>query len=329
MNNPTTNTTKKCPMCAEMIPIESATCEYCGAEFHVTVTGYCTKCHDVREADEKGRCKQCGSEVADKHVESKFIEEAAAPPEAKPAALPPPPVQGGRQAWIAGSVIALVLITSIIVVVWIARGGLTTTKNQCPSTAGTQWSQTYFEPFDATPEDFGTGYLDNEWGTSTYSIANGKYHIEARAKQMTSFFDDTGFREMQIGDFHAAVDMRKISGPTNAEMGFMFRFRDWDNLYYVSITDNGELYFLVLYNGKLTNLVSPYPIQINAYHPGQQNRLAVTVVGSHFTVSVNNQTVVDRNDYKVKHGVINVVVYLDKAGDEGVFEFDNFLLCVP
>ncbi len=314
-------------MCAEMIPIEATTCEYCGAEFQVTTTGYCTQCHDVREADEKGRCKQCDNEITDKRIESKFIEEAAAPPVAKPSAPPPPPVQGKRWAWIAGSVIALVLVTSIIVVVWIARGGLTTAKNRCPSTAGTQWSQTYFEPFDASPE---VDFVDNEWGKSTYSIANDKLHIEARAKRpVTSFFDDTGFREMQIGDFHAAVDMRKISGPANAEMGFMFRFRDWDNLYYVSITDNGELYFLVLYNGKQTNLVVPYPLEINAYHPGQQNRLAVTVVGSHFTVSVNNQTVVDRNDSRVRHGVINVVVYLDKAGDKGVFEFDNFLLCVP
>jgi RNA polymerase subunit RPABC4/transcription elongation factor Spt4 len=70
--------TKKCPMCAEMIPVEAATCEYCGAEFQVTITGYCTNCHEVREADEKGHCKQCGSEVADKHIESKFVEEAAA-----------------------------------------------------------------------------------------------------------------------------------------------------------------------------------------------------------------------------------------------------------
>ena len=66
--------TKKCPMCAEEIPVSSVTCEYCGARFKVTFTGYCQHCHDMRDADENGLCQTCGSEVLDWQVESRFVE---------------------------------------------------------------------------------------------------------------------------------------------------------------------------------------------------------------------------------------------------------------
>ena len=105
--------TKKCPMCAEMIPVEAATCEYCGAEFQVTITGYCTNCHEVREADEKGHCKQCGSEVADKHIESKFVEEAAAQTVQPLPTTAAAPRANQNKAWIwalAGTLILAVII---------------------------------------------------------------------------------------------------------------------------------------------------------------------------------------------------------------------------
>ncbi len=68
-------TTKKCPMCAEVIPLAAANCEYCGTQFEVTITGYCQNCHQIREADENGCCKVCNGEIIDRRVESKLVEE--------------------------------------------------------------------------------------------------------------------------------------------------------------------------------------------------------------------------------------------------------------
>ena len=39
-------------MCAEEISLTAVTCEYCGAQFEVTSTGYCPNCHQIRETDE-------------------------------------------------------------------------------------------------------------------------------------------------------------------------------------------------------------------------------------------------------------------------------------
>jgi hypothetical protein len=79
-------TLKKCPMCAEDIQLSTVTCEYCGAQFEVTRTGYCQNCHQVREADGKCQCKVCGNRVMDLRIESRLIEDPvlAVSPIAKP-----------------------------------------------------------------------------------------------------------------------------------------------------------------------------------------------------------------------------------------------------
>lgn len=70
-------TTKKCPMCAEQIPLTAGTCEYCGTQFKVTKTGYCQKCHAVRDADENNCCIRCGTALMDTQIKSEYIKQDA------------------------------------------------------------------------------------------------------------------------------------------------------------------------------------------------------------------------------------------------------------
>lgn len=67
------NQTQKCPMCAEQIPLDAASCNYCGAKFEVTRSGYCQNCHKIREADIYNRCKVCSNLVVDARAESRLI----------------------------------------------------------------------------------------------------------------------------------------------------------------------------------------------------------------------------------------------------------------
>jgi len=101
-------------MCAEMIPLNVTVCEYCGARFEVTITGYCTNCHQVRDADEQGCCRTCNNEIIDQHIESRWIEESEEqlPQPVSPApSLPASRVPNKRiWMWGIGSVIMLVLV---------------------------------------------------------------------------------------------------------------------------------------------------------------------------------------------------------------------------
>ena len=56
---------KKCHLCAEEIPIDTTQCIYCGARYHVTCKGYCTRCHTIRDTDHLGKCMICGQETID------------------------------------------------------------------------------------------------------------------------------------------------------------------------------------------------------------------------------------------------------------------------
>jgi multiple sugar transport system substrate-binding protein len=135
---------KKCPMCAETIPLGASTCEYCGARFTVTVTGYCPTCHEIREADVGGLCKVCGMEVADRRVKSNFTEEeqpaaSKASTSAAESARSPlstaPPLTGKKKgrtwAWILGAaILAVFCCASSVSIYWVStNSGIWKTGN--------------------------------------------------------------------------------------------------------------------------------------------------------------------------------------------------------
>jgi hypothetical protein len=71
--------TKKCPMCAEIIKAEARICRFCGARFDVSIKGYCTHCHQLVEADASEKCSNCGDNLIDVRLISQLVDETIPP----------------------------------------------------------------------------------------------------------------------------------------------------------------------------------------------------------------------------------------------------------
>lgn len=163
----------------------------------------------------------------------------------------------------------------------------------------------------------------SDFGTFNETIGGGKFRIDA---QVTKGVNQKYYpKNLQpVADISLTVDAKRVSGPTDAAYGLVFR-RDGNGGFYVFEIRDDKQFAVWLFQNQwtaITNWTSTDAIQ-----PGQTNRINVTATGAHMTFSVNGTTVGTADNSQVGSGVVGLAI--DMNPGEAVFEFSNFQLNTP
>lgn len=185
--------------------------------------------------------------------------------------------------------------------------------------------EAFNESFNANRNGWTEGFYEDEYGTIDYTI-NGKYLWTVAADlgvNQKSWATDAPVVE----DFTVKVDATHVSGAENASYGLLFRLVDAENLYYFCISDVGYYYVGLLENGVWTTLIDW--TETTTVNANSSNTLKVVGKGSQFTFSVNGTEVDSLNEGTHSSGTVGLAIELYDAGDQSMFEFDNFTMESP
>ena len=158
------------------------------------------------------------------------------------------------------------------------------------------------------------------------------YHFDALAK--TGFVWRLTPKVTSVQDFYCEVDGRMVEGPLDGEFGIVFR-ESGDNFYIFMVDAEGSYSVFLQYEddwidvkvGTWNNSV-PEVSQDGTYTTPTLH-LAVLAQGTRFYFFINGRFITTIIDESLSRGNVGLSVALNDTGDQGSFEFDNFLLKIP
>ena len=186
------------------------------------------------------------------------------------------------------------------------------------------WPPVFTDDFTANTLGWYLGNISDTHEISNRLITNGKFRWEEKAVQDNI----AGLNTIAAGpitNFYLTMEASRTSGNGDSgfEYGLMIRVEDKDNYYAYLIYDDDCWRFYRIYDGEYSFLEGDCWAGIQ---DGAVNRLAIIAEGSHFIFFINDQYVGEADDDLVSGERVGIRVILHQAGDEAVFEFDNFEL---
>jgi hypothetical protein len=195
---------------------------------------------------------------------------------------------------------------------------------QGPLDQAKQWSAVIEEYFYDNALDWATGERDGDFARINWLLGEGVYRWETLAHDGFVWWVTPDMDP--VSDFYIAADMKVVEGPSSAETGLIFWHSD-DNAYYVFEID-GEYFAVFYYDSAEWNTIWDWT-ESTTIVPGGTNRLAVIAQGEHLVFYINDQFVAEVFNAESRSGTNGLIVGLDEAGEEGVWEFYNFELRTP
>ena len=187
------------------------------------------------------------------------------------------------------------------------------------------WPVIFFDTFSSNLNDWPMGTETNEYVENHWSFAGGKYRWEVNAIQDVHWYVTPNIKS--VSDFYLSADLQRISGPEDCSYGLVFRVQDDQNFYLFLISDTQYYSIYRIYNGVWDTLVDwKY---LSSIIPGGINRVSVTAQSTNFDFWVNDQQTESIYDPIIENGKVGVTMILHRAGDQAIFEFDNFEVREP
>lgn len=186
------------------------------------------------------------------------------------------------------------------------------------------WDVVLTESFDDNSNGWPIGTRDGERVTSVRAVTEGKFVWDATAKDGVYAWitpvDDT------VTDLYLSVDVQQTSGTNSSDYGLSFREDSDGDQYYFGISNN-EFHVSINYEGEWSNLLDWQTS--DAIVPDEKNKLTVIAQGSYFTFLINDQIVGEVEDDRIASGTCAIAIQVFEAGQQAIFEFDNFELRTP
>jgi len=188
-----------------------------------------------------------------------------------------------------------------------------------------RWPRVLRDPFDALEHDWALGKEADPLADIEWSLVDGKYRWEAQAQDSFVWWV---YPEMEpVTDFYLSVSMASLEGPASAEQGVIFHHTDENDYYLFELNRAGEFALFIHYLGEWETLLDWHPAEMISND--EANELTVIANNSHYALYINQQWVGDYFDDRLPSGTVGLLVGLSEAGDEGLWEFDNFALHAP
>jgi hypothetical protein len=188
------------------------------------------------------------------------------------------------------------------------------------------WPVLLSDSFGSDSGEWTTGDITGDFASGAESIAGGKYLWQMQAIQNVAQ-DEMPSSLQPLSDFRVSVEARAIGAPSTADFGLQFRVSG-DNKYYFGVSNSATYSLWRRSGGSWTSLIAW--TSSSAIRPaGEVNRLTVIAKGSNITLLINSQPVGEIDDSVLPTGRVGLMAQLHNGGEEGSFEFDNFVLNAP
>ena len=199
----------------------------------------------------------------------------------------------------------------------------TATPTLEPLQAAQAWPLVLRDSFDTNDTGWWTGNYTDTLENSSRGVANGTYVWRMEILQDGVFHWHTPPID-PISDFYLTVKVRQSEGVEhNGIYGVVLR-RQGETFYAFRVNDDQSFRFSLRHEGNWEDLIER--TESSSVRPRQVNQLTVIANGSHFSLYINDHFVGDVTDKRLSRGNVGLIVELVNAGDESVFEFDDFEL---